>query len=208
MPRSNKTNSGKSQQVLRRSTRSNRGQLDPFLLANYVVGEAASRASSGPRRRRATMYTSTAGSAADGEEESGDEEGDDDEEEDDDGEGDKEDEIEDEEEVKADDQDEIQDCATTASQISQPNHVQQFPLQQQQVLPQQVVTPATQQSQSGSPTQVQQTVTPALAHQPMAVQPDQTMTLQGVEDFETNLRILDHNPLFGSVPQDWSIPEL
>ncbi|KAM0348649.1 hypothetical protein ACHAPU_004084 [Fusarium lateritium] len=198
MPRSSKTNSGKSQQVLRRSTRSTRGQLDPFLQANYLVGEAAGRASSAPRRRRATRTTSAAGSAADGdeeddeEEEEGEGEEDDGEDEEDDGDGD------DEEDAQTDSHDEIQDSIIVASQISQPNHVQQFPLQQQQV----------QQSQSISPVQVQQTETPAPANQPTAVQQDQTIMLHRVENFETILMILDQDPLFDGVPQDWSIPEL
>jgi hypothetical protein len=167
MSDSNNTNSPKNQQVPRRSTRSTRGQPDPFLQANYVMGEAATRPALAPKRSRAARNAPVSGSAANG----GDEE-------------------EEEDEpapaaakprkvrhvdsvtAQANDDEDIQDCIHVAAQVPQPNPFQQPAPQQQHAFLQQVPV---QQAQPVSPIQMQQVAPQAPAHQPAALQPAQTM---------------------------------
>jgi hypothetical protein len=215
MSDSNKTNSSKNQQVPRRSTRSTRGQLDPFLQANYVMGEAATRPSPAPKRRRAARNTPASGSAANADDE--------------------EEEYEDEGEpapaaarprkvrrvdsvaAQANDDEDMQDCIHVAPRAPQLNLFQQPAPQQQQAFLQQV--PA-QQAQPVSPIQMQQVAPQAPAHQPAALQPAQMMPQmvpghppygnngnqpsmrtpngQLVDNSELNSWILDNDPLFDS----------
>lgn len=194
MSDTNKANSPKNQQIRRRSTRSTRGQPDPFLQAHYVMGEAANRPLPARRRRRAARNnTPASGSAVN---------------------------RDDEEEEEEDGDEGMQDCIHVAAQVPQPNPFQQLAPQQQQVFPQQV--PA-QQAQPASPIQMQQAAPQAPVHQPAALQPAQMMpqmvpghiaygnngnqpalrTANGqlVDNFELNSMILDDDPLFNSFPQ-------
>ncbi|KIL86739.1 hypothetical protein FAVG1_09995 [Fusarium avenaceum] len=196
MSDTNQANSSKNKQIRRRSTRSTRGQPDPFLQAHYVMGEAATRPPAARRRRRAARSnTPASGSAANRDDE------------------------EEEEEVEDGDED-MQDCIHVAAQVPQPNPFQKPAPQQQQAFPQQV--PA-QQAQPASPIQMQQAAPQAPVHQPAVLQPAEMMpqmvpghiaygnngnqpalrTANGqlVDNFELNSMILDDDPLFNSFPQ-------
>ncbi|KAM0264216.1 hypothetical protein ACHAPA_008400 [Fusarium lateritium] len=216
MSDSNKANSSKDQQVLRRSTRSTRGQRNAFLQANYVMGAAATHPAPAPKRRRAARNPPASGSAAnDDDEEEGDE-------------------YEpvlatarprkarrvDSVAAQANDDEDIQDCIHVAAQVAQPNRFQQPAPQQQQAFLQKV--PA-QQAQPLSPIQMQQVAPQAPAYQPAALQPMPMMpqmvpghiaygnngnqpslrTANGqlVDNFALNSWILDNDPLFSSSPQ-------
>ncbi|KAM0249793.1 hypothetical protein ACHAP5_002662 [Fusarium lateritium] len=213
MSDSNKANSSKDQQVLRRSTRSTRGQRNAFLQANYVMGSAATHPAPAPKRRRAARNPPASGSAANGDDE----------------------EEEDEDEpvlatarprkarrvdsvaAQANDGEDIQDCIHVAAQVAQPNRFQQPAPQQQQAFLQQV--PA-QQAHPLSPIQMQQVAPQAPAHQPAGLQSMPMMphmvpghiahgnqpslrTANGqlVDKSALNSWILDNDPLFRSFPQ-------
>ncbi|WZH47899.1 hypothetical protein QYS62_009062 [Fusarium acuminatum] len=204
MSDTNKTNSSKNQQVRRRSTRSTRGQPDPFLQAHYVMGEEATRPSPAPRRRRAARKTPASGSASNRDEN----------------------EEEDEDELapaaarpkkvrrvdsvvaaQANEDEDMQDCIHVATQVPQPNPFQQPAPQQQQAFLQQMQHVAPQapahQSAELQPAQMMPQMVPGhIAYGNNGNQPAlRTANGQLVDIFELNSMVLDDDPLFDSFPQ-------